>query len=552
MGSFNDGEIASERAPAPAPRKFALAVDSENKATQFRLFSFAAPHMRTFHLSWFSFFTCFVSTFAAPPLLPVIRDNLNLTSTDIGNAGIASVSGAVFARLVMGSACDLVGPRLASSSLILITTPPVYFTACIDSSFSFFLVRFLTGFSLASFVSCQFWMSSMFNPTKVGIANGVAAGWGNLGGGATQLIMPLVFDVIKAIGGTKFTAWRVAFFIPGIMQTASALAVMILGQDLPDGNFRDLLESGEKAKDSFPRVFAVAVRNYRAWITALCYGYCFGVELAIDNIIAEYFYDRFDLNLRTAGIIAASFGLANFFSRPGGGFLSDALAERFGMRGRLWGWWVVQSIGGVLCIWLGKTSALGLAVFVMLVFSVFVQAACGLAFGVVPFVSRRYSCFLTSIDRRVFQSPDASPYSQVSGVGLGVERRRRKRGGGIDAAALLQGDQIRQGRRHHVHGDHDPVLHSPDHAHLLPNVGRNVGGTVEKGGRHRRELLRRRVERGGEGQRPPSQHHQVRRELQGREGQETQNNCSPRGQSRPCLVFQESLSLSLYHVRLLF
>ncbi|XP_078429182.1 high affinity nitrate transporter 2.5-like [Wolffia australiana] len=384
MGSV--GNVGEESA---APRKFALAVDSENKATEFRLFSFAAPHMRTFHLSWFSFFACFVSSFAAPPLLPIIRDNLNITSTDIGNAGIASVSGAVLARLVMGSACDLVGPRLASSSLILITTPAVYFTACINSATTFFLVRFLTGFSLASFVSCQFWMSSMFNPTKVGIANGVAAGWGNLGGGATQLMMPLVFDLIRHIGSTKFTAWRVAFFIPGVMQTAGALGVMILGQDLPLGNFRDLVETGQKTQDGFLKVLINASKNYRAWITALCYGYCFGVELAVDNVIAEYFYDRFDLNLRTAGIIAASFGLANFVSRPGGGFLSDALAARFGMRGRLWGWWVVQSLGGVFCIWLGKTSSLNLAVFVMIVFSFFVQAACGLCFGVVPFISRR-------------------------------------------------------------------------------------------------------------------------------------------------------------------
>nr|BAK51923.1 putative high affinity nitrate transporter [Egeria densa]BAK51924.1 putative high affinity nitrate transporter [Egeria densa] len=370
-------------------KSFALAVDSDNKATEFPIFSIADPHMRCFHLSWFSFFCCFVSTFAAPPLLPVIRDNLNLTSSDIGNAGIASVSGAVFARLAMGTACDLVGPRLASAALVLLTCPAVFFTSVISSASSYLVVRFLTGFSLASFVSTQFWMSSMFSPAKVGIANGFAGGWGNLGGGATQLIMPLVFELIQRMGSVRFTAWRVAFFVPGVVQMLSAVAVLALGKDMPDGNYRTLKKSGEMAKDTFGEVVRYGARNYRGWVLALTYGYCFGVELTVDNIIAEYFYDRFDLKLHTAGVVAASFGLANLVSRPGGGWLSDRVSARYGMRGRLWALWVVQTAGGVLCILLGRAGSLESSIVVMILFSFLVQAACGLTFGVVPFVSRR-------------------------------------------------------------------------------------------------------------------------------------------------------------------
>lgn len=81
-------------------RQFPLPVDSEHKALQIKIFSFAQPHMRAFHLCWFGFFTSFVSTFAPAAMIPVVRESLSLDANSIGNAGAAPLSAASDLRVL--------------------------------------------------------------------------------------------------------------------------------------------------------------------------------------------------------------------------------------------------------------------------------------------------------------------------------------------------------------------------------------------------------------------------------------------------------------------
>ncbi|XLU62025.1 hypothetical protein S245_021234 [Arachis hypogaea] len=367
---------------------FPVAVDEDDKATEFRPLSAARPHMLTFHLAWLNLFSCFFSTFSIPPLLPIIREDLKLTAAEIGAAGTASFAGSIFSRLLMGPTCDLVGPRIASGTLSLLTAPIILATSLASTPTSFIAIRFLVGFCLANFVSSQFWMSSMFSGNVVGLANGVVAGWANVGSGVTQLVMPGVYSLfISLFNLPSSTAWRLSFIIPAIFQATTGTLVLLYGQDLPSSNHNT--KRGTNQKES---VFVVVLRglsNYRGWVLGLLYASSFGVELTMDNIIAEYFYDRFGVNVQTAGTIAACFGMANVFSRPMGGVMSDRMGKRFGMRGRLWGVWAVQTVAGLLCVLLGRVDSLWSSVLVMCCFSVFVQASSGLIFGVVPFVSKR-------------------------------------------------------------------------------------------------------------------------------------------------------------------
>ncbi|KAL6521783.1 hypothetical protein OROGR_018352 [Orobanche gracilis] len=317
--------------------------------------------------------------------------DITLTDADIGRAGIASFAGSIFSRLSMGPACDLVGPRAASAAFSLLTAPAVLAVSFISTARSLIIIRFLIGFSLANFVACQFWMSSMFAGDVVGKANGVSAGWAAVGTGVTQLVMPLIYSfLVNFVNLTSSTAWRVAFAVPVVFQITTALAILAYGQDLPDGKYRRTRKPSQKKSDeSALAILLRGFKNYRGWILGLTYGFCFGVELTTDNIIAQYFYQRFDLDMAAAGAIAASFGFANIVTRPAGGVISDVVGRRYGMRGRVWSLWAAQTTAGFVCYSLGRVNSLWGSVLVMCCFSLFVQAASGLTFGVVPFVSRR-------------------------------------------------------------------------------------------------------------------------------------------------------------------
>lgn len=84
-------------------------------------------------------------------------------------AGIAALCGTMAARVAMGSVCDLVGPRLGMSIVLLLTSPFVFGMALASGAAQFTLLRFGIGFGISCFVACQFWSSQMFSVKIVGV-----------------------------------------------------------------------------------------------------------------------------------------------------------------------------------------------------------------------------------------------------------------------------------------------------------------------------------------------------------------------------------------------
>ena len=360
------------------------------KATRIRLFSLAAPQMRTFHLAWFAFFLCFFGWFGIAPMMAVVREDLLLNKAQIGNTIIASVAITIVARLVFGWLCDRIGPRLAYSGLLIVGSIPVMCIGLAQNYETFLLFRLAIGVIGASFVITQYHTSVMFAPNVVGTANATTAGWGNLGGGITQMVMPLVLAGVLMFGVSETLGWRIAMVIPGAALMLVGVAYYLLTQDSPQGNYRDLRACGLMQELGGSKgSFLEAARDPRVWALFVIYGACFGVELTINNIAALYYYDRFELNLATAGIIAGLFGAMNIFARTLGGFFGDKMGIRFGLKGRVMFLGGVLLVEGLALILFSQMATLFLAVGAMIVFSLFVQMSEGATFSVVPFINRK-------------------------------------------------------------------------------------------------------------------------------------------------------------------
>src|SRR5687768_6492239 len=215
------------------------------RATRINLSDFKTPSMRAFHVTWFTFFLCFFGWFGIAPLMPVIREDLHLTKAQIGNIIIASVAITVFARLLFGWLCDKIGPRISYSILLIVGSIPVMTIGFSDSYESFLFFRLAIGAIGASFVITQYHTSVMFAPNVVGTANAMAAGWGNMGGGVTQMVMPLIFAAVATAVGSEALGWRIAMVIPGIALLLAGLLYYVATQDAPDGNFSELRARGE-------------------------------------------------------------------------------------------------------------------------------------------------------------------------------------------------------------------------------------------------------------------------------------------------------------------
>ena len=233
---------------------------------------------------------------AQAPLMTTIRDHVDISKDEIGSAGIASVATTIFTRFLVGPLIDKYGPRRVMAGLLWYGSVPVLLGAFCNSGTYLIIIRGFIGAAGATFVPCQAWTSFMFAPRIVGTANAFSAGWGNLGGGVTQIFMPAVMALFVAFGVAEKDAWRWSMVVPSVMLASLGCFCYFGCDDCPQGKYEDLAKKKNDAGtpdaeapaapelvDTTPHVAV----NYNTWLLFIqCKSHTFGMVFA-SNVYVE-------------------------------------------------------------------------------------------------------------------------------------------------------------------------------------------------------------------------------------------------------------------------
>ena len=359
------------------------------KAQKLNLFDIDNISIRTFWLTSFSFFACFFAWFGIVPFMPDVVKSLGLTPEQKYNSIVLAVTGTIFARLILGNLCDKFGPRLCYVFLLFFCSIPLFYLYFVDTYVGFAVCRFFIGFVGASFVITQYHTSQMFDDNCVGIANATSAGWGNLGGGANRLLMPIIGGVIISFGVSDLMVWRWAMVLMGCICLFIALLYYFFTIDTPLGNFIELRKKGEvipQKKDTGK--FIEALLDYRVIILFFVYAGCFGIELTVYGCMDGYLQNKFGLERHIAGYIVLSFALMNIFARTLGGYFGDLCGKK-GVAGRIKFLAFIMVLEGIFLTLFSQIDILFIAILVLILLSLSLQMTEGATFAVVPFINKK-------------------------------------------------------------------------------------------------------------------------------------------------------------------
>lgn len=273
-----------------------------------------SDQIRALSLSTTAFTVCFAVWTIFSIIGVQIKEELGLNETQFGILVATPILTGSISRIFLGIWTEQFGGRLVYTIVMLLTAVAVWLLASVETYAMFLLAALGVGLAGGSFIVGISYTSRWFPKEKQGTALGIF-GAGNAGAAVTNFGAPFL---VVALG------WEDTARIYAGVLAAMAVIYWLLSKEDP----ATLERRQSKAAPVTAMQQLEPLRHVQVWRFALYYFFVFGAFVALASWLPRYYVGMYELDLKTAGMLAAAYTLPASIFRALGGWMSDKMGAR--------------------------------------------------------------------------------------------------------------------------------------------------------------------------------------------------------------------------------
>ncbi len=265
-------------------------------------------------LSTFAFTICFAVWTIFAIIGIEIKAELGLNDTQFGLlVGTPILTGSLV-RLMLGIWTDQFGGRIVFPLTMLGSAAATFLLSYSDNYYVMLLAALGLGLAGGGFAVGVAYVSKFYPIERQGAALGFF-GMGNVGAAVTKFLAPWVMVAVGWQGVAQIWAGTIAVV---------AVLFYLIARDDPDYAARKAAGIGARSlKDQL-----APLRNEQVWRFSLYYFFVFGAFVALALWLPQYMVGLYGVDVKVAGMLAATFSLSASLFRAYGGMLSDKYGAR--------------------------------------------------------------------------------------------------------------------------------------------------------------------------------------------------------------------------------
>lgn len=273
-------------------------------------------------LSTLAFTVCFAVWTIFAIVGVQIQKDLGLSDTQLGIlVGTPILTGSLI-RLMLGIWTDQFGGRVMFAWVMLASSLATFLLSGAQTYSQILLAALGVGIAGGSFVVGITYVAHWFPPHRKGMAMGVL-GMGNAGAAVTKFVAPYVmiafgWPMVAQVWAAALLLMTAVFWFGTKDEPTLAKRV---AENQPPESFWDQLEP---------------LKDARVWRFSLYYFFVFGAFVALALWLPRYLTGAYGVDIKLAGLLAASYSLSASVFRAWGGWLSDRYGARTVMYATFW------------------------------------------------------------------------------------------------------------------------------------------------------------------------------------------------------------------------